>query len=82
MPKLELLTATESAQAKAEGWLVSHVYVTDRWRVMVLSAGPAMRNAEAALKIVLAKAHLNSALHIKALRLVMASNQPGKKKPK
>lgn len=78
MSKLELLSVEESAEAQSQGWLVSHVYDRSKWRVMVLSAHPAIKHADMATQFVITYAQKNSPLHIKALRLVMASNQ-GKK---
>ena len=78
LSKLELLSTEENAQALGQGWLVSYVYDGSAWRVMVLSANPAIKHAEMATQIVIANAQRNSPLHIKALRLVVASNQGAK----
>lgn len=73
MPKLDLLTPVEVIEAAAQGWSLGRVYDLDTRRCSVMVLG--MPSAEAAGRAVVAQARFNNPLAIKALSLVMASNQ-------
>ena len=80
MSKYELLTIGEAEAARAQGWGLHHVFDLSlaRWRVMVL-ASP---SAEMGSQFVINQAKQGSALALKALRLVMDSNNPEPQKRK
>lgn len=78
-----LLTPAEVAQAASEGWALEDIYVTPmgRWLVQILPArGHALfPYAGSAGAHVVGQARAGQALHLKALRLVVADIQRKKK---
>ena len=73
MSKKDLLTVEETKTAAAQGWSLGHVYdlATRRWRVMVLGSP----SAEAVSQHVIHLARNGEPVALKALGLVMKSNQ-------
>lgn len=72
------LTDDETALAKAQGWSLHTVHDAKRWRVMILPAFDAItrfNTAPDAGTYVVSMARLGHALHIKALRAVMANTK-------
>lgn len=70
------LTEDETALAKAQGWALNTVHDAKRWRVMILPAFDAATRFDSASNAgtyVVSMARLGHALHIKALRAVMAN---------
>ena len=77
MSNLEQLTKDEKRQALLQGWELGHVFDlgTSKWSIKILG----MPSAEIAGAGVVTRARMGDALCLKALRLVMASQQGERK---